>query len=242
MSTSFASRFDDQDELEPSAANSNQQPLRKCDLYRLSRSAEGVPKLTMAVAVSSTDELGADWQAVKEMAPSQDKIEDKGKDKDIVEVVSSLKGGFVSGSLAMGTRRILGSSRLALSAAPSASAADPDAEAGGRVRRALRAVAQRLKAQAGALATITSGATDATGALSSDGFMANLDKQLSARGLVLLRFHNVDKKKACKDIATALLVALPESQVVQIVGHTVLLFRPGSTETDSLLNKEMSAL
>ena len=202
----------------------------------------------MAAAVSSAGELGADWVAAKETAPSEDKDEneekdkDKDKEKDIIEVVSSLKGGFVSRSLALDTRRISRSPRLALSAAPSDSVADPDVEAGGRVRRALRAVAQRLKAQAGALATITSGATDATGALSADGFMKNLDTQLSARGLVLLRFHNVEKKKACKDIATALLVALPGSQIVQIVGHTVLLFRPGSTETDSLLNKEMSAL
>jgi len=196
----------------------------------------------MAAAVSSADELGADWVAAKATVPSENKDEEKDKDKDIIEVVSSLKGGFVSRSLALDTRRISRSPRLALSAAPSDSVADPDVEAGGRVRRALRAVAQRLKAQAGALATITSGATDATGALSADGFMKNLDTQLSARGLVLLRFHNVEKKKACKDIATALLVALPGSQIVQIVGHTVLLFRPGSTETDSLLNKEMSAL
>lgn len=107
---------------------------------------------------------------------------------------------------------------------------------GGKKRRALRAIANRLKTQS-TLAVVTCGSIPI-----SPAFVDNFKAVLAARSLVQVKFSVPDKKE-CKALS-AELAAQTGADVVQIMGHTGLFFLPGrgevSSEVDKLLVKELA--
>ena len=127
---------------------------------------------------------------------------------------------------------------LGLSGGFSAGAADL---LGGKERRGLRAIAQRKKTDA-SLATVS---FSSTGGAFGEEAVSNLRQVLSARSLVQVKFVKAEKKAECKVLGAELVKQLPGCQLVQAVGHTVLLYLPssevGGGEVGKLLAKEMEA-
>ena len=133
----------------------------------------------------------------------------------------------------------------------------------GKGRRALRAVAQRLKSQS-ELATVTCStstgpipipAPDSEGSSGkglsgasvelSAGFVDNLQAVLVSRGLVQVRFSQAGKRKECQALGAELVERLGSgTELVQVVGHTALLYRPSQSgeggEVERLLRLELA--
>ena len=185
----------------------------KCDLYLLRRNIEGHAVLTMAAGVANVAELDGAWKIVPGLNNSNSSISTGTSDDSTTSsttnsttTTTSLSGGF--------------------SAAP--------AEAGrGKERRALRAIANRLKTQS-ALAVLSCSGV-------SDSFVANAKEVLAARSLLQVRFSAPDKKEVkmlCESLALA-----TGAEVVQVLGHTGLFFLPSPRggEMDKLLAQELAS-
>lgn len=112
---------------------------------------------------------------------------------------------------------------------------------GGKERRGLRAVAQRKKTEA-SLATVS---VSSTGGAFGEEAVSNLRQVLSARSLVQVKFVKAEKKSECKVLGAELVKQIPGCQLVQALGHTVLLYLPssevGGGEVGKLLAKEIEA-
>ena len=91
-------------------------------------------------------------------------------------------------------------------------------ELSGKERRALRALAGALKGE-NKLRTL-----QLAGADISEGFTAQLNDSLRAFELVNIKTRTITKKAECKELAEQL-SSITASSVVQVVGHTVLLYR-----------------
>ncbi|KAG5191507.1 hypothetical protein JKP88DRAFT_231177 [Tribonema minus] len=97
-------------------------------------------------------------------------------------------------------------------------AAPAEGALSGKEKRALRALAGALKAES-RLCTLQLGAS-----LASAAFVAQLRDSLRAFELVNVRSRTLAKKAECKELASSL-AAETESEIVQVVGHTILLYR-----------------
>jgi len=118
----------------------------------------------------------------------------------------------------------------------------------GSKRRALRALAGRLKAEQSlvevqwssrnsqntAKQKVGDDLEDAVSQLVLDpSWMETIDNLLWDHELVLLRLKNaVDKKKGAKLLGTRIADVLVNTHVAQVVGHTALLYRPNSSSAE----------
>ncbi|CAM9137994.1 unnamed protein product [Discosporangium mesarthrocarpum] len=90
----------------------------------------------------------------------------------------------------------------------------------GREKRALRSLAGRRRSE-GKLRIMNLGYIDPP-----DGFMQELDTSLRSHELVNVRLAAVGKKAEAKELGASLATHM-DAELVQTMGHTVLLFRPG---------------
>lgn len=102
-------------------------------------------------------------------------------------------------------------------------------------KRGLRAIANRLK-QSKILITLQQPKKFAE---DSEGFLLNLIEQLSAREMVNIKL-DVEKKSEAKIVALQF-AEKTESEIVQVVGHSVLLYKRANPpkEVSELLSKEV---
>lgn len=115
----------------------------------------------------------------------------------------------------------------------------------GKERRALRAIAARMIQQEVAdpdnrsfdrLETIPA----KLDLLAESGFVRNVEETLRARGLVKLKILGGGiKKKDVKAAALRLAEEIENSEVIQVVGHTCLLYLPGQGSVNKMLKKEL---
>jgi RNA-binding protein YhbY len=98
-----------------------------------------------------------------------------------------------------------------------AAAAEQALSLSGKDKRSLRALACNLKADA-SLCTLQLGGE------ATSGFYIQLEDSLRAFELVNIRTHTINKKAECKVLADQL-AAETDATVVQVVGHTILLYR-----------------
>jgi len=80
----------------------------------------------------------------------------------------------------------------------------------------------------------------------SASWLENLKSTLSARALVLVKFPNAGKRRAVEEMGAELVHLIEGVEIVQVVGHTALLFQPsaaaaaGGTEVERLLRLELA--
>ena len=96
---------------------------------------------------------------------------------------------------------------------------------GGQRRRMLRSIAARPGQN---IPTLTLGAGAEAGICEDTGFISNLSEVLSARELVKIK--TACKKKAEAKILSQSLAELTTSEVAQVIGHTILLYKNSNGE------------
>ena len=118
-----------------------------------------------------------------------------------------------------------------------------ETERKGKQRRALRAIAARMIQEEVAnpnnrrLETIQVKMSQ----LKEMTFVRNVEETLRARELVKLKVLGSGlKKKDVKQAGMHLTGTIPHSEVVQVVGHTMLIWLPGDGIVNKLLVKELS--
>ena len=90
----------------------------------------------------------------------------------------------------------------------------------GKERRALRAIANRMKQDASLLTL--------PGSISyNENFIKNVKESLEAKEMILLKFNDSGKKKEVKQIMMDI-CKLSKSEIIQVVGHTALIFKEKS--------------
>jgi lysophospholipase L1-like esterase/RNA-binding protein YhbY len=121
-----------------------------------------------------------------------------------------------------------------------------EVEMKGRGRRALRAIAARM-VQEGAMDP-DSNSIDRLEIINckidnfkNGQFRTNLVATLQARELVKLRVLGEGvKKKDVKEAGMLLVEEIPNSELVQVVGHTALIYQPNNKRVSELLQKELA--
>ena len=103
----------------------------------------------------------------------------------------------------------------------------------GKERRALRAIATRMKQDSSLLAlpcSISYG----------DSFIRNIKESLEAKEMILLRFNDSGNKKEVKQIMSDI-CKQSDSEIIQIVGHTALIYKEKSktSKMRKILNEEL---
>ena len=87
----------------------------------------------------------------------------------------------------------------------------------GKERRALRAIANRKKQDLSLLTLPCSVSYN-------ENFIKNINESLEAKELILLRFHDIEKKKEVKQIMVDI-CSKSKSEIIQVVGHTALIYK-----------------
>ena len=103
----------------------------------------------------------------------------------------------------------------------------------GKERRALRAIANRMK-QDTSLLTLPCSVSY------SDNFIRNIKESLEAKEMILLRFNDSGNKKEVKSIMDVI-SKQSNSEIIQIVGHTALIYKEKKTlsKIRKILNDEL---
>lgn len=122
--------------------------------------------------------------------------------------------------------------------------ADDDSDADGTIstlkgsdRRALRAISIRLK-------TTDSLVMLQTKSNYNDNFIDNLDNVLKSRELVQIKLIDCKKKKDAKAVGIVI-ASSTQSELVQVVGHSILLYKPSNDDNGAitqLLKKEIEKI
>ena len=123
---------------------------------------------------------------------------------------------------------------------------ETETERKGKQRRALRAIAARMIQQE--VANPDNRSLDRLetmqvkmSQLKEKAFVRNVEETLRARELVKLKVLGSGlKKKDVKQAGMHLTGTIPTSEVVQVVGHTMLIWLPGDGIVNKLLLKELS--
>ena len=87
----------------------------------------------------------------------------------------------------------------------------------GKERRALRAIANRMKQDLSLLILPCSVSYN-------DNFIKNIKESLDSKELILLKFHDIEKKKEVKEIMIDI-CDKSNSEIIQVVGHTALIYK-----------------
>jgi len=102
----------------------------------------------------------------------------------------------------------------------------------GKERRALRAIANRMK-QDTSLLTLPCSVSY------NDNFIRNIKESLEAKEMILLRFNDSNNKKEVKSIMDVI-SKQSNSEIIQIVGHTALIYKEKKiSKIRKILNDEL---